>query len=1171
MKIDTPQKRFKWSRRRTRRMLAGDTALSQRFEFETFEPRILMSAALLPVHGSIDIPGQVNKYTFSLTDSSQIYFDSQTPNSSQIDWTLQGPSGTVVSNRPFAYSDANQLNGQAAMSLPAGDYTLSVAAQGATTGGYDFQLLDLANATPVTTGQQVDGKLNPGNATNLYQFQGSTGDTLFFDSHALDPQSTSWRVIGPEGTVVFGPNGLGQDSGPDTLTETGTYTLMVEGNVNQTAQADYSFTVYSVGTSHTPLSVGHSVTGTLATPGSTNDYDFSVAKSTKVLFDSLTNRGDLQWTLTSSHGAVVSQRGFNASDASSTPGDDGVLLAPGAYTLSVTGVGSAVGAYGFRVLDLSSGMPATLSDTHDGTINDAGAASQLLHTAAGAPIAPVGSSAQGPAALVLGDGQINGAIAPTAKLHLQTLTVEAWARLDFTASGENVIFQQGATGSGYALQVGSDGKLQFAVDGTTVESPDTLRLGSWTHVAGTYDGTTLRLYIDGIAVADKAFAGPIAYDTNGATIGAADSSGGGLWHGELDELRVWNTAESAATIKHNMPFTLKATAGLVGLWHLDETSGLTLADSSGNGLNATLGPIPGTSTQLLTFKLTAGQTYYLNVPASSGDLTARFYSPNGYLVFSQPLSDRAGITAEVTGNYALAIEGGVGNTAPATYSVRLVPTLVATGSLTVGHTIDDSISLPSQSVAYAFTLAAEKHLLFDTLSSGPGLQWSLAGPGGPVVTIMSLLIQDGLNSPSMPLLDLPGGDYTLTVSGVGNATGAYSFRMLDATSSAASVTSFKLGADVTAKLDVATGAVLYGFAAKAGDTVSFNVQSGADTAVWRLLDPYGRPVFGPSRVESQTGITLAATGTYVLVIKGTLDASGVASVKFASNLDSHTDPVPLTGTAITLGTAVSDSFSAANGENDYVFTVAAGARLYFDSLSTDNVPVGYSIVGPRGVESPGTTFSSADGTENLNPVEIDLPLAGMYQLRFTNGGYTGGYSFNLLDLAQPTVALPTDGSTLQATLSPANSTQVYTFDATAGTNVYVAANAANVGFQYVDVRLIDPAGRVIQGPTTIGNMVLTIPVTGIYTLLVEGERNNAYYSSAISYSLALSNIANPAPQAITLGQNVSGQIAAGSETNTYTLNLAADAKLVLSSFTNYPTVQLAFIGVDGTLRSVNLA
>ena len=70
-------------------------------------------------------------------------------------------------------------------------------------------------------------------------------------------------------------------------------------------------------------------------------------------------------------------------------------------------------------------------------------------------------------------------------------------------------------------------------------------------------------------------------------------------------------------------------------------------------------------------------------------------------MFSQPLSDRAGITAEVTGDYTLAIEGGVGNAAPATYSVRLVPTVVAAGSLTLGHTVDDSISLPSQSVAYA--------------------------------------------------------------------------------------------------------------------------------------------------------------------------------------------------------------------------------------------------------------------------------------------------------------------------------------------------------------------------------------------------------------------------------------------------------------------------------------
>src|ERR1700676_4244756 len=117
------------TRRRNKHRPAAETKLSRRFEFETYEPRILMSAALLPVHGSIDVPGQTNRYTFSLTDTSQIYFDSQTPNASQIDWSLKGPTGTVVSKQSFANSDANQVTGQAALSLAPGAYTLTIAGQ----------------------------------------------------------------------------------------------------------------------------------------------------------------------------------------------------------------------------------------------------------------------------------------------------------------------------------------------------------------------------------------------------------------------------------------------------------------------------------------------------------------------------------------------------------------------------------------------------------------------------------------------------------------------------------------------------------------------------------------------------------------------------------------------------------------------------------------------------------------------------------------------------------------------------------------------------------------------------------------------------------------------------------------------------------------------------------
>ena len=125
--------------------------------------------------------------------------------------------------------------------------------------------------------------------------------------------------------------------------------------------------------------------------------------------------------------------------------------------------------------------------------------------------------------------------------------------------------------------------------------------------------------------------------------------------------------------------------------------------------------------------------------------------------------------------------------------------------------------------------------------------------------------------------------------------------------------------------------------------------------------------------------------------------------------------------------------------------------------------------------------------------------------------------------------LPTDGTPLNTSLTPANATQAYAFDATAGESIYLVGSANYYYFQSIYLRLIDPAGNVIMGPTAIGTMLLTTPVNGRYTLLVEGERDNAYYSGATGFSLALTAVADPAPVAITLGQAISGQIAAGSE------------------------------------------
>ena len=58
--------------------------------------------------------------------------------------------------------------------------------------------------------------------------------------------------------------------------------------------------------------------------------------------------------------------------------------------------------------------------------------------------------------------------------------------------------------------------------------------------------------------------------------------------GEIDEVRVWNTARTQAQIQGSMNTEMSSpTANLVGRWGLDEGAGSAFADSSGNAVNGT--------------------------------------------------------------------------------------------------------------------------------------------------------------------------------------------------------------------------------------------------------------------------------------------------------------------------------------------------------------------------------------------------------------------------------------------------------------------------------------------------------------------------------------------------------------------------------------------------------
>ena len=78
-----------------------------------------------------------------------------------------------------------------------------------------------------------------------------------------------------------------------------------------------------------------------------------------------------------------------------------------------------------------------------------------------------------------------------------------------------------------------------------------LGLGTWTHLAQTWDGSTLRLYVDGAEVGSRAVTGPVATSASPVRIGSAGTAGQ-YFNGLIDEVRIFEQARTPAQITQDM-------------------------------------------------------------------------------------------------------------------------------------------------------------------------------------------------------------------------------------------------------------------------------------------------------------------------------------------------------------------------------------------------------------------------------------------------------------------------------------------------------------------------------------------------------------------------------------------------------------------------------------------
>ena len=135
------------------------------------------------------------------------------------------------------------------------------------------------------------------------------------------------------------------------------------------------------------------------------------------------------------------------------------------------------------------------------------------------------------------------------------MTLEAWVRPSALGGWRTVVFKERPGGVVYGLfadQAGSRplGQVFIGSERNAVGTA-ALPLNAWTHLATTYDGAAVRLYVNGSLTATTSVSGAMAASTGVLRLGG-NSVWGEWFAGLIDEVRVYNRALSVSEVQQDM-------------------------------------------------------------------------------------------------------------------------------------------------------------------------------------------------------------------------------------------------------------------------------------------------------------------------------------------------------------------------------------------------------------------------------------------------------------------------------------------------------------------------------------------------------------------------------------------------------------------------------------------
>jgi hypothetical protein len=136
------------------------------------------------------------------------------------------------------------------------------------------------------------------------------------------------------------------------------------------------------------------------------------------------------------------------------------------------------------------------------------------------------------------------------------MTLSAWVRPVTLSGWRTALLKEATNGLTYALYAHDNvpqpaayaniGGVERSAAGTAA-----LALNTWSHLAATYDGTTLRLFVNGTQVSSQTMAGSITASTGALRIGG-NTVWGEYFAGLIDEVRIYNRALTASELTTDM-------------------------------------------------------------------------------------------------------------------------------------------------------------------------------------------------------------------------------------------------------------------------------------------------------------------------------------------------------------------------------------------------------------------------------------------------------------------------------------------------------------------------------------------------------------------------------------------------------------------------------------------